>query len=564
MNCIKFILVLIKCLIISSNIIQTNNLTSALEQVSPGDTIELQSGEYSSVPYKLISGTENRRITIKPIDGAFVKFKGSNTKCIFELNEIAHITIEGPFELMDSLCGIKAMDVSDIEIKGIKIYNMQQYGLVLSGENNEISNNEIYDCVQENKSMVKKLTSGWKQCVTVMGKKYNSYYSKNITFKNNNIRNSFGEGLYFQKCDGCSSILNNITNCFSYNIYCYSSKNILIDRNIIRVNSDEYSSQVGNACGIGLSSENSKYDIIDNILIKNNIIIGARIAINFFQTGSSGYNNIKILYNTIWQISVTSLWFEKPSNIPTNCELRNNIIYIYGWIADFYPKKSWTIGTNFYYNYPKIPVEYLDTDQKSLAVKNIDINSVFNNRKNNCNYDDKNIDINCLRPSTSPNISFNLFHGGSNPSINIYKDFSGCNRSTNYPTIGAFEYYIRCTEYYEIDDLIIKFRIHYCTQVDQTVRLNGDFNNWDTNKTPIFTYEENCFWSYLFYSIDESFEYKFVIFNGDKLSRWEQGENRNFNLNDLANAIKTSSKGIYENCNYDKEDNILTYQCNWK
>ena len=145
---------------------------------------------------------------------------------------------------------------------------MQQYGLVLSGENNEISNNEIYDCVQENKSMVKKSTSGWKQCVTVMGKKYNSYYSKNITFKNNNIRNSFGEGLYFQKCDGCSSILNNITNCFSYNIYCYSSKNILIDRNIIRVNSDEYSSQVGNACGIGLSSENSKYDIMKKAYYK--------------------------------------------------------------------------------------------------------------------------------------------------------------------------------------------------------------------------------------------------------------------------------------------------------
>ena len=39
------------------------------------------------------------------------------------------------------------MDVSNIKISNLKIHNIQQYGIVISGENNEISYNEIYDCV---------------------------------------------------------------------------------------------------------------------------------------------------------------------------------------------------------------------------------------------------------------------------------------------------------------------------------------------------------------------------------------------------------------------------------
>ena len=44
------------------------------------------------------------------------------------------------------------MDVSNIKISNLKIHNIQQYGIIISGENNEISYNEIYDCVLENKS----------------------------------------------------------------------------------------------------------------------------------------------------------------------------------------------------------------------------------------------------------------------------------------------------------------------------------------------------------------------------------------------------------------------------
>ena len=234
------LLLIIELSFIYTKTITTNNLSSALGDASPGDTIELESGTYSSIPYRLKSGAKDKPITIKAQKGAKVIFTGTNSICIFDFSGVSYASIEGPFELKNALCGVKAMDVDNVKISGLKIHNTQQHGIVISGENNEVSNNEIYDCVMENRNVGKTLEFGWSQCVATWGKNYNAGFSKNIVFKNNYIHEAFGEGLDFLKCDGCSAISNNITNGFSMNIYCDASKNILIDGNILRVNSDDY------------------------------------------------------------------------------------------------------------------------------------------------------------------------------------------------------------------------------------------------------------------------------------------------------------------------------------
>jgi len=284
MNEILFILLLIQFSLTYSKIIETDNLNLAISEALPGDTILLKAGIYSSIPYNLKSGEKGKLITIKAIDGDSVMFIGNKetSNCIFELNEISYISIEGPFELKDAFCGIKAMDVSNIIISGVTIHDTQQHAIVISGENNGISNNEIFNCVLENKKLSKNITYGWSKCVEIRGKHNNSYFSNDILLNNNYIHDTWGEGLYFQKCDSCSSVGNNITNAFSMNIYIDKSKNIIINRNILRVNSDEHDSHLGNACGIGLSSEKGNINILDNIIIQNNIIIGTRIAIYFF------------------------------------------------------------------------------------------------------------------------------------------------------------------------------------------------------------------------------------------------------------------------------------------
>ena len=560
MNEILFILLLIQFSLTYSKIIETDNLNLAISEALPGDTILLKAGIYSSIPYNLKSGEEGKLITIKAIDGDSVMFIGNkeSSSCIFELNEISYISIEGPFELKDAFCGIKAMDVSNIKISGLTIHDTQQHALVISGENNGISNNEIFNCVLENKESSKNITYGWSKCVEIRGKHNNSYFSNNILLNNNNIHNTWGEGLYFQKCDICSAVGNNITNAFSMNMYIDKSKNIIINRNILRVNSDEHDSHLGNACGIGLSSEGGNINILDNIIIQNNIIIGTRIAIYFFQRGFSGYNKIKILHNTIWYISVTSLYFENPSNSPLDCELRNNLIYIDNWIADFYPKKSWTIGNNYFYNYSKVPNEYKDTDGESKAIQDLDFDKIFNNRFNNCNYYDKNIDIECFRPSTVPDDSFNLYHNGSKSTIIENKDYSGCIRDDTNPTIGAFEFFRLCLEY----DVQLKFIINYNTKANGDIGLTGSL--WSWKNIVQFNYEDENNWTYLFTHPPEYFEYKFVHVIGNEIKTWENGGNRKFNLNDLVKKIKLNYKGEYENCQYEKNQNIVILECFWK
>ena len=101
------LLSLIKILLITTKTIITKDLQNSLSQAEPGDIIELSSGTYSQSPYKFSkSGAPDNPIIIKPQSGASIKFTGSNEGCIFELNGISYVNIQGNMELSNAKCGI--------------------------------------------------------------------------------------------------------------------------------------------------------------------------------------------------------------------------------------------------------------------------------------------------------------------------------------------------------------------------------------------------------------------------------------------------------------------------
>ena len=57
------------------------------------------------------------------------------------------------------------MDVDNVKISGLTIHSNQHHGIAISGQDNEVSGNEVYDCVMENKDVGKTLDYGWSQCV---------------------------------------------------------------------------------------------------------------------------------------------------------------------------------------------------------------------------------------------------------------------------------------------------------------------------------------------------------------------------------------------------------------
>ena len=580
----RFLFLLNKILLITTKTISTDNLQNALSQVNPGDIIELSSGVYDKIPYKITkSGTQDNPIIIRPQTQASIQFTGSNDACIFELNQVSYINIEGFMELSNSKCGIKISDSNNIIIKELNIHDIEQHAIVVSGDNIEIRDNNIYNCGLESKNIKQSLTYGDYQCVSSLAKNENNDFSKNIIVKNNSIENGYGEGIKFSYCDNCSAISNNITNTFSMNIYLYSSKNLLIKGNIIKVTNKEYNSKFGKAVGIGLSTDNT--NDIEELEIQNNVIIGCRIGIYFFITGKGSYRYVKIYHNTLWMIEITPIWFAEPINPPSNCELFNNFIY-HNKQYQLSPKKVWDIGYNIFYNTEKVPSQYEDSKSRqktSQAIKKIDLSEIFNNINGDCDYTNANININCFRPNPSPQGKINIYHKG----IKIKekeKDLEGCDRD-NIPSIGAFESPEGCkkeeppesdtsdttepepTDPTDLPDIMydVKFIIDYNCNSPLSLKIATSLNNW--NYFFSMNNEGENKWVYTLKEANNyEFNYKFIVFdNGSNIiQRWEARDyNRIFKGKNLAEFANKYDDGYYEKCKYEKKGNLITLTCSW-
>ena len=575
----SLLLFLIGLSLIVSKTITTTDYASAIRQASPGDTIELLTGTYSSVPYGIPSGSEGKPITIKAAPNAKVVFVGTTSKYIFEQYQPKYVNIEGPFELKTCNRGVSIYQGYHVTISGLTIHDVQYQGIAVTGHYITVSNNEVYDCSLENKYTAKSREYGWSQCVAVHGISQ-GVMSTNIAFKNNKIHEGYGEALDFLECDTCSAIGNDITNGFSMNIYVDASRNIVIEGNILRVNTDAYNTKWGRACGIGMAPESGGI-VISNILIQNNVMIGTRMGIYFFTMGNGGaYDKIRIYHNTLWNVGTTPVWFRAPNNTPTGCEMKNNFFYVEGTI-EFSPKSSWSLGYNYYYNTYYVPSIYSDSSSKSAQT--LDVNGMFNN-KGNCNYWDQNLDVECLHPSKNPGY-FKLYHTGTELNEVVSTDFNGCPRKTKTPSIGAFENYdSNCSEEDTsesettedstqkeeeeeeiIDAYDVKVKINYCTSGSQIVKMVGSHCSWNVGSCTSMTNEGNCNWvATLSKGTNQKFSFKFVIGSGSSASRWESDPNRTFNGADLKSVADKAANGKYESCDYSKSGSVITLTCYWR
>lgn len=232
-------------------------------------------------------------------------------------------------------------------------------------------------------------------------------------------------------------------------------------------------------------------------------------------------------------------------------------------------KSAWTIGNNYFYNTEKVPSKYSDTEGGSRAAGTLDLSTVFNSNIDDCDYKDRNLNAECLRPSSNPNDWLKLFQSGAKTSIQVNNDFAGCKRNANNPSIGAFEFNEGCEEITDSDDstdididLQVKFIINYCTTGSDDLKLVGEFCNWKVDQGYTLKNDGNCNWSYTLTKPDSSFKYKFVVNSASP--KWESDPNRIFSLVSLNNLVKKSSSGKYENCSYSIKDNLVSLTCDWR
>ena len=449
--------------------VSTNGLglADAMYQTNPGDVIEIKGGVYTTRQnfWGWKNGTESQPITVRPAPGETVIFDGSSVSydeevAFVSFYRVSNFIIEGPIEIRNSAQGgFQVIESINVKVSGLHIHNVKKWGLLVSGENIVVENNHVHDCVMSNENST--ADYGWSQCVMTWAWDYNrGNMSKNVTWQKNYIHDAWGEGIDIILCDGCTARENNITNTFSVILYVDNSRNVVIENNVLRQTTEKYNNNKGfRPAGIALGNENwmSHPIPIKHVTIKNNLVIGSRIGVGYWGW-SNYYSNIKIYHNTFWNIIGAALYIDSPSQQGKNkdCEARNNFFYITDkyWAGTIgnNEKAGWTLGSNFWYGVSWLPLS--DTGSTTSKAKNkreVRPDQLFYADPNyNCENDqywnNKNIAKECFRPSVNPVSSFNLKNSGTKiVKDSVTKDFYGCDRNQNAPSVGLGESTSMCS-----------------------------------------------------------------------------------------------------------------------
>ena len=431
----------------------------------PGDIIEIKGGIYTERQnvWGWRNGTADQPITLRPAEEETVIFDGSYVSyteavSFVNFNKISNWIIQGPIEIRN--CpqgGFQAIESVNVTVSNLTIHDTKMWGLLVSGFDIVVEDNEVYNCVMSNEYST--ADYGWSQCVMTWAWDYNrGEMSRNVTWQRNNIHDAWGEGIDIILCEGCTAKENNITNAFSVLLYIDNSRNVTVEKNVLRQNTDKYNTKKGfRPAGVAMGSENWMPNPIPitNVTIKNNLVIGSRIGVGYWGW-SNYYSNIKIYHNTFWNGYGAMIYIDNPyvRGQAKDCEIRNNFFFVQdkywaGTIGDM-EKAAFTINSNYWYGMNWLPLPDTETSgSKAIDMANIQPEQLFFKDpmygcSNNLYWNDQNISPYCFRPVNN-GVWFNLMNGGSIPvKETVDDDFYNCRRNEYMPSIGYAESYLIC------------------------------------------------------------------------------------------------------------------------
>ena len=121
----------------------------------------------------------------------------------------------------------------------------------------------------------------------------------------------------------------------------------------------------------------------------------------------------------------------------------------------------------------------------------------------------------------------------------------------------------------------IKFQMTYQTQMGQELGVIGSFKElgeWNQDKALKMEWTNGNVWiKKVDYNENIDFEFKFIFIVNMRVEKWEDGNNRKFNFNEIKNKIeneKNNSDVVNININqqiykFDSNENLLTIIAQW-
>lgn len=312
------------------------SLAYAATKVQPGDTVYVRGGTYSLDEgiYLGTSGTADQRIVFQSYPDEIPILDGSNMPANQNIITVGgdYIDVKG-FEVQNSPgIGITVWQSQHIRILDNVVHD-SYLGAIFAGSVDDItstqdiviSGNTVYNNGLVNQA--RELTGGWPAIV-------HSFGASNVTFTNNYVYNNYGEGIDFILTNGGLASGNILHDNYSVNLYLDNASNIIVENNFIyTTNNPEYftphffdSPQPAS----GIQVANEPYSIsnpLDNVQIRNNIVVGGRSAFYYGIYGNGGgMKNFTLVNNTFYGANLSLISIDEDAGHLGN-EISKNIFY---------------------------------------------------------------------------------------------------------------------------------------------------------------------------------------------------------------------------------------------
>ncbi|ELP85518.1 hypothetical protein EIN_465160 [Entamoeba invadens IP1] len=342
----------------------------------------------------------------------------------------------------------------------MKIYNSTMWAIFARGRHIHISNNYVEGCVMRNENC--KSTNGWEQCLATNAiSAYGPIMSENVTFENNEVYHSWGEGMDLILCSNCIARGNYFHDIFPIMFYSDNGRNLLIENNIFRQSNGSLKG-CGSVSYHAISFGNEKWPkdpvATVNMTVKNNFIWGTYNGVSYFGGSDiAHYSDINVIFNTFWKLKGCALQFlEEPvlKGNTNNCVFKNNFVYspndYFSAAVNENYTKFWNVSANVYYGVNRIQLKdtWNGTDGKAHSIRfNLTESGPLEffggGAYGNCSNESYwNVDVQTY--CFIPNNKSVLYHMGVDAGYKemegkIEKDYFGCARNRVRPSIGYSE-----------------------------------------------------------------------------------------------------------------------------
>lgn len=322
--------------------------------------------------------------------------------------------------------GIGLNKYRDVKISNNHVHHTFFRAIGGYGYNVTLENNQINNAAQINRNNVmfyaRQDSGGWPGVMQMGGDyEFKNLHDRsgNVVMRNNQISNSWGEGI-INGSDGGQITGNTVFNTYSVGIYLERSSNMLVDKNYVYANDALYHRPIAATPyipasstpdnfrrpfdGITLASESSSAtgSLVHDLKIVNNLLNATRRAFTYWYDSSNpdsnnSYSNINFSHNTLiaskgdYPIRIFSLGSgvnQYPNNKMMNNLIENSPSTGAGW--NIGNSNLWTLDGNFQfaagnYSYVRLvgptvtagspPANFaLDATSPALAINTADSN----------------------------------------------------------------------------------------------------------------------------------------------------------------------------------------------